>query len=99
MTFQVMTNGNPELAKHIANDMGKTAWRMRDELLNGTRVCGMTEGVKLAKDALAKGAAPIVLADHSDRSGAATSVFHRPAATSCRTSAPCSRRYSPAASV
>ena len=72
MTFQVMTNGNPELAKHIANDMGKTAWRLRDQLLNGTKVYGMTEGVKLAKEALAKGATPIVLADHSDRSGAAT---------------------------
>jgi microcystin degradation protein MlrC len=72
MTFQVMTNGNPELAKHIANDMGKTAWRLRNELVHGTKVYGMAEGVKLAKEAMAKGNVPIVLADHSDRSGAAT---------------------------
>jgi microcystin degradation protein MlrC len=72
MTFQVMTNGNPELAKHIANDMGKTAWRLRNELVHGTKVYAMTEGVKLAKEAMAKGSVPIVLADHSDRSGAAT---------------------------
>ncbi len=27
MAFQVMTNGNPELASHIADDMANTAWR------------------------------------------------------------------------
>lgn len=72
MTFQVMTNNNPELARHIANDMAATAWRLRDELVHGTKVYQMAEGVRLAKEALAKGAVPIVLADHSDRSGAAT---------------------------
>lgn len=71
MTFQVMTNGNPELARHIADDMGRTAWRLREQLVGGTKVYGMTEGVKLAKEAMAKGQTPIVLADHSDRSGAA----------------------------
>lgn len=71
MTFQVMTNGDPELARHVADDMGKTAWRLREQLVSGTKVYGMTEGVKLAKEAMAKGNTPIVLADHSDRSGAA----------------------------
>lgn len=71
MTFQVMTNGDPELARHIADDMGKTAWRLREALVSGTKVYGMTEGVKLAKEAMSKGNTPVVLADHSDRSGAA----------------------------
>jgi microcystin degradation protein MlrC len=66
-----MTNGDPELAKHIADDMGKTAWRLREQLVNGTKVYGMTEGVRLAKEAVAKGNTPVTLADHSDRSGAA----------------------------
>ena len=72
MTFQVMTNGDPELANHIADDMGKTAWRLRDQLVHGTKVYSMTEGVRMAKEAITKGAVPVVLADHSDRSGAAT---------------------------
>lgn len=72
MTFQVMTNGDPELAKHIANDLAQTAWRLRDELVHGTKVYRHKEGVTLAKQALQKGAVPFVLADHSDRTGAAT---------------------------
>jgi len=72
MTFQVITNGDPELANHIADDMAQTAWRLRDPLVHGTKVYYMDEGVKLAKEALAKGQYPIVFADHSDRSGAAT---------------------------
>jgi microcystin degradation protein MlrC len=72
MTFQVMTNGNPELANRIAEDMANTAWRLRDELVHGTKVHSMVEGVKLAKTAMASGKWPIVLADHSDRTGAGT---------------------------
>ena len=72
MTFQVMTNGNPELANKIAEDMANTAWRLRDELVHGTKVHSMVEGVKLAKTAMAAGKWPIVLADHSDRTGAGT---------------------------
>jgi len=72
MCFQVITNGDPELANHIADDMAQTAWRLRDGLVHGTKVYSMAEGVKLAKQAMAKGQTPIVLADHSDRSGAAT---------------------------
>ena len=72
MCFQVMTNGNPELANHIADDMAGAAWRQRDDLLNHTKVYRHKEGVRLAKEALQKGSVPFVLADHSDRSGAAT---------------------------
>ena len=37
----------------------------------------MPEGVKLAKDAVARGAWPVVLADHSDRSGSATWILQQ----------------------
>jgi microcystin degradation protein MlrC len=77
MTFQVMTNGNPELATKIADDMAKTAWRLRDELVHGTKVYRMAEGVKLAKEAMQKGTVPIVLADHSDRTGAGTWLLNQ----------------------
>ncbi|HEY3678842.1 MAG TPA: M81 family metallopeptidase [Bradyrhizobium sp.] len=72
MTIQVLTNGNPELAAKISRDMAETAWRHREALLNSTRVHTIPEAVALAKQAVRSGETPVVLADHSDRSGAAT---------------------------
>lgn len=75
MCFEVITNGKPDLAKEIADDMGKTAWLLRDELLNTTKIHTIAEGVSLAKKAIAEGQTPAVIADHSDRSGYATWVL------------------------
>ena len=72
MTMQVITNGDAELARRIADDMAQFAWRRRDALLNSTRVHTIPDGVTLAKQAVAAGETPVVLADHSDRSGYAT---------------------------
>ncbi|MGE0425433.1 MAG: M81 family metallopeptidase [Reyranellaceae bacterium] len=72
MTFQVLTNGEPDLARKIADDMAGAAWRRREALLKAATVHLIPEGVALAKKALANGETPIVLADHSDRSGYAT---------------------------
>jgi microcystin degradation protein MlrC len=72
MTFQVLTNGNPELAAKICRDMAATAWRQRHALLGSTAVHTIPAGVALAKQAVQKGETPVVLADHSDRSGYAT---------------------------
>jgi microcystin degradation protein MlrC len=72
MCIQAMTNGNPELARRIADDMAGFAWRRREALLTSTKVHHITEGVALAKTAQEAGQTPIVLADHSDRSGYAT---------------------------
>lgn len=72
MTVQVLTNGQPELAARIADDMAAFAWRRREALLNSTDVHSIAAGVALAKAAVAEGRGPVVLADHSDRSGAAT---------------------------
>ncbi len=72
MCFQVMTNGNPELANFIADDMAGTAWRLKDDLLYHTKVYHHAEAVKVAKETMQKGTVPLVLADHSDRTGAAT---------------------------
>jgi len=75
MTFQVTTNGNPQLAQEIADDMAQTAWRLREKLWYSTKVYPIPEAVTLAKKALAEGQYPIVIADHSDRSGYATWVL------------------------
>jgi microcystin degradation protein MlrC len=72
MAFQVLTNGDPALAERIGRDMGATAWRMREALLTSTKVHTIPDGVALAKQAVQRGEVPVVLADHSDRSGYAT---------------------------
>jgi len=72
MTIQAVTNGNAELARLIADDMARTAWRERKALLGSTKVLTIPQGVALAKQAIASGDRPVVLADHSDRSGYAT---------------------------
>src|SRR6476620_3732622 len=41
-------------------------------MLKSTKIHSIVEGVALAKQAVAAGATPVVLADHSDRSGYAT---------------------------
>jgi microcystin degradation protein MlrC len=72
MTIQALTNGDPALARRIADDMALWAWRRRKELLTTARIHSIPDGVALAKEAVARGDAPVVLADHSDRSGYAT---------------------------
>jgi microcystin degradation protein MlrC len=72
MTVQVLTNANPELAARISRDIAAFAWRRRKELLHSTGIHTIPEGVRLAKQAIERGETPVVLADHSDRSGYAT---------------------------
>jgi microcystin degradation protein MlrC len=77
MTIQAMSNGNPALARKAADDVANWAWRRRKELLNTAKVHAVAEGVRLAKEAVARGAWPVVLADHSDRSGSATWILQQ----------------------
>ena len=72
ITFQVLTNGKPDLAQRIADDMADAAWRRREALLNTTRIHGIAAGVAMAAEAVGQRQTPVVLADHSDRSGYAT---------------------------
>src|SRR5713101_5499922 len=77
MTVQAMTNGKPELARKAAEDVATWAWRRREALLKTATVHPIPHGVTLAKEAVARGAWPVVLADHSDRSGSATGVLQQ----------------------
>jgi microcystin degradation protein MlrC len=72
ITVQAMTNGNAELAKQIGDDVAGFAWRKREELVKAATIHLMPDGVAQAKKAVEAGKTPVVLADHSDRSGAAT---------------------------
>src|SRR5579871_1459707 len=72
MTIQCITNADPALARRVADDMAQWAWRRREALLKTTTIYSIAEGVAKAKEAVALGDVPVVLGDHSDRSGAAT---------------------------
>ena len=72
LTIQVLTNGNAKLAGEVAKDLAGFAWRQREALLTSTKIHTIQDGVTLAKQAVLTGETPVVLADHSDRSGSAT---------------------------
>lgn len=72
MTVQTTTNGDPGLAARAAQDIAAFAWRNRKALVAAAEIHTIADGVRLAREAVADGATPIVLADHSDRSGQAT---------------------------
>jgi microcystin degradation protein MlrC len=77
MTVQATSNGDPDLARKAADDVARWAWRRRKDLLNTATVHPIPEGVTLAGEAVARGAWPVVLADHSDRSGSATWILQQ----------------------
>lgn len=72
MCFQVISNGKPELAQAVADDLAETAWRLRADMFAATPIHPVAEAVKLAGQALTERRQPVVLADYSDRSGNAT---------------------------
>ncbi|TIO24069.1 M81 family metallopeptidase [Mesorhizobium sp.] len=72
MTIQAITNNTPELAARIVDDMAAYAWRQRASLLADPGLHSIADGVEAALAAVARNSTPVVIADHSDRSGAAT---------------------------
>jgi len=75
MCFQVISNGQPDLARKVADDLAGTAWRMRAEMFSATPIHTASDAVAKVKAALANGKHPAVLADYSDRSGSATWIL------------------------
>jgi microcystin degradation protein MlrC len=75
MTVQVITNGDASLAHEIARDMAEFIWRQRERLLEAAEVLQIDEGVARAQRWVKQGIRPVVIADHSDRSGYATWVL------------------------
>ena len=72
MAVQVTANANPALAQRIADDMAEWIWRHREALAGAAKVHRIADGVALARHAIERREIPVVLADHSDRSGYAT---------------------------
>jgi len=73
-TVMVVTDDDQDLADRIAQDMSDYIWRMR-EVFAGRKLPTAREGAALALDAVHAGRIPVVIADHSDRTGGATHIL------------------------
>lgn len=73
-TVMVISNDDKELAARIADDMNDYIWRMRYEFA-GKKLPGTAEGVRLSIEAAEQGKTPVVIADHSDRTGNSTHIL------------------------
>lgn len=75
MTVQVTTSGDHALAQDVAKDMASFIWRQREALVSAAKVYRIDEGMALAQASVEQAVVPVVIADHSDRSGYATWVL------------------------
>ena len=73
-TVMVDTNNDQELADQIADDMSEFIWKRREEFA-GKTLPKTKEGVGLAIAAAKAGKVPVVVADHSDRTGNSTHIL------------------------
>lgn len=73
-TVMVVTNNDQKLADQIATDMSDFIWKKR-EAFAGKTLPKTKEGVALAIAAAKKGLVPVVIADHSDRTGNSTHIL------------------------
>ena len=73
-TVMVMTNNDQALADRIAQDMSDFIWKQR-EAFAGKTLPKVKEGVTEALAAQKAGKTPIVVADHSDRTGNSTWIL------------------------
>lgn len=73
-TVMVVTNDDQKLADRIADDMSDYIWRRRFEFA-GKKLPKTKEGVSLAIAAAKEGKTPVVIADHSDRTGGSTHIL------------------------
>jgi len=73
-TVIVVTNDNKALADRIADDMSAYIWRLR-HVFAGKKLPRTKEGVALAIAAAREGKTPVIVADHSDRTGGSTHIL------------------------
>jgi len=73
-TVVAVTNDNQELAERIAQDVSDYIWSLREPFA-GKKLPKTREGVARAIEAARAGRTPVVIADHSDRTGDSTHIL------------------------
>ncbi len=70
----VVADNDQKLADKIADDMSNYIWRLRKEFA-GKKLPKTKEGVAMAIAASRAGNTPVIIADHSDRTGGSTHIL------------------------
>jgi len=73
-TVIAVTNDNREVAERIAQDVSDYIWSLREPFA-GKKLPKTREGVEKAIEAAEAGRTPVVIADHSDRTGDSTHIL------------------------
>lgn len=73
-TVHVMTDGDQQLADHIAEDMSEYIWRVREQFASGTYPLP-GDAARIVGQAIAEGEIPVAVGDYSDRPGDATHIL------------------------
>jgi microcystin degradation protein MlrC len=73
-TVHVMTNNDQALADRIADDMNDFFWRVREDFALGQYPLP-DQAARIVRQAIADGATPVAVGDHSDRPGDATHIL------------------------
>ena len=75
-TVIALTNDNPELAREIVDDMADYVWGLRQPLAN-RKLPKPKEGVQRVLELVSEGKRPVIIADHSDRTGDGTHILEQ----------------------
>lgn len=73
-TIIALTNGDKQLAERIADDIANLVWELRVPLASRF-VPKPKDGVEKVLELVAKGKRPVIIADHSDRTGDGTHIL------------------------
>ena len=73
MSVIVVTDGDPQLARKVADELSDLAWSMRDGF--NRKLPGAKDAVAEVMQLVAKGQRPVVIADGADRIGDSTHVL------------------------
>lgn len=78
-----VTDDNRELAEQIVQDIADFMWKIREPLAN-RKVPKVKEGVATALRSVKGGTRPVIIADHSDRTGDSTHILNELLAQSAK---------------
>lgn len=75
MSAVALSNGDPDLAQKVVNDLSALAWELREPLTGGGSLYDVEEGVRRAIERAKTASNPIIILDHADRTNDTTFVL------------------------
>ena len=75
MAAVALTDGDPDLAREVVDDLSGFAWERREALTGGGSLHALDDGVRRAMELSMKAKKPVVILDHADRTNDTTFVL------------------------